>query len=140
MSPTIWVSGIDDGRLHVLQDKAIPDYATVFRIHGPFLFGATDKIMEIVDRLHELPPIVILRLRNMTAIDSTGLQALEDLAQQLAGSDRTLLLCGAREQPKQLMEQSQFEDLIGKGNMCPHIQAALSRAEAIYLSQYANSK
>ena len=131
---------IDDGRLHVLQDKAIPDYATVFRIHGPFLFGATDKIMEIVDRLHELPPIVILRLRNMTAIDSTGLQALEDLAQQLAGSDRTLLLCGAREQPKQLMEQSQFEDLIGKGNMCPHIQAALSRAEAIYLSQYANSK
>jgi sulfate permease, SulP family len=130
---------IDDGRLHVLQDKAIPDYAAVFRIHGPFLFGATDKISEIMDRLQELPPIVILRLRNMTAIDSTGLQALEDLAHQLASAHRTLLLCGARDQPRKLMEQTQFEEHIGNGNLCPHIQAALARAEAVYLNEYADT-
>ena len=46
---------------------------TIFRIHGPFLFGATDKLEEITSRLAELPPIIILRLRNMTAIDATGL-------------------------------------------------------------------
>ena len=32
------------GRVHVLQDKDIPDYVTIFRIHGPFLFGSTDKL------------------------------------------------------------------------------------------------
>lgn len=127
---------IDDGRLHVLQDKMIPEYASIFRIHGPFLFGATDKISEIYARLNELPPIVILRLRNMTALDSTGIQALEDLAEKLTQTDRTLLLCGAREQPARLMKQSSFENHIGRGNICQHIQAALDRAEEIYLDQY----
>ena len=63
---------VEDGRVHILQDKDIPYYATIFRIHGPFLFGATDKVAVIMERIHELPPVVILRLRNMTAIDATG--------------------------------------------------------------------
>src|SRR5271155_5855060 len=70
---------IKSSRAHILQDKHIPDYATVFRIHGPFLFGATDKIADIASQIEALPPVVMLRLRNMTAIDATGLQALEDL-------------------------------------------------------------
>ena len=74
---------IEDARVHILQDKQIPDYVKIFRIHGPFLFGATEKIAEVTKNVPALPPIVILRLRNMTAIDGTGLHALEDLAQQL---------------------------------------------------------
>ena len=69
---------VEDNRKHVLQD--IPPCATVYRIHGPFLFGATDKFAEILNNLNSLPPIVILRLRNMTAIDTTGLGAIRDLA------------------------------------------------------------
>src|SRR5207302_7594432 len=64
---------VKHGRAHILQGKYIPDYAAVFRIHGPFLFGSTDKIAEVTTRIDELPPIFILRLRNMTAIDATGL-------------------------------------------------------------------
>src|SRR5437660_1797400 len=71
---------VEDSRVHVLQGKDIPDYAIVYRIHGPFLFGATDKFADILNSLDELPPIVILRLRNMTAIDATGLGAIRDLA------------------------------------------------------------
>src|SRR5207248_7619083 len=55
---------VEDGRAHILQDKDIPPYVTVFRIHGPFLFGATDKLDEIVHRMADLPPIIVLRLRN----------------------------------------------------------------------------
>ncbi len=47
-----------EGHIHILQHKEIPSYVTIFRIHGPFLFGATDKIEEIVHRLSELPSIV----------------------------------------------------------------------------------
>src|SRR5439155_15736572 len=79
---------VEGGRVHILQDKTIPDYVTVFRIHGPFLFGATDKIARIADHVNDLAPIVIVRLRNMTAIDATGLRALEDLADRLHGSGR----------------------------------------------------
>ena len=68
---------VEDGRVHILQDKDIPYYATIFRIHGPFLFGATEKVAAITEKIHELPPVVILRLRNMTALDATGMFALE---------------------------------------------------------------
>ncbi|MBI3405920.1 MAG: SulP family inorganic anion transporter, partial [Acidobacteria bacterium] len=123
---------IEDGRVHILQDKEIPEYCTVFRIHGPFLFGATDKISDIVDSIHKLPPIVILRLRNMTAIDATGLVTLEELADKLHATNRVMLLCGAREQPAQLMHQAEFEQHVGIDNMCANIQDALQRAKHLY--------
>ena len=123
---------IEDGRVHILQDKDIPYYATIFRIHGPFLFGATDKISALTENLHKLPPVVILRLRNMTALDATGLFALEEIANQLHATKRTLILCGAREQPSQLIHQAEFEQVIGAENICQNVQEALRRAEEVY--------
>jgi SulP family sulfate permease len=126
---------VADSRVHVLQGKDIPDYAVVYRVHGPFLFGATDKFGDILDALDTLPPIVILRLRNMTAIDATGLGAIRELADRLHSSGRHLLLCGAREQPAQLMQQSDFERHVGPENICPSITDALVRAAAIHQSE-----
>jgi SulP family sulfate permease len=115
-----------------LQDKDIPYYATIFRIHGPFLFGATDKISVVTERMHQLPPVVTLRLRNMTAIDATGLFALEEMARQLHATKMTLILCGAREQPARLIRQAEFEEVIGCENICDNVQAALRRAEDVF--------
>ncbi len=123
---------VEDGRVHILQDKDIPYYATIFRIHGPFLFGATDKISAVTENIHKLPPVVILRLRNMTALDATGVFALEDVAKQLHASKRTLILCGAREQPSTLIHQAEFEDVVGAENICENVQEALGRAEEVY--------
>ena len=123
---------IEDGRIHILQDKDIPYYATIFRIHGPFLFGATDKISVITEKMHELPPVIIIRLRNMTAIDATGLFSLEEIAKQLHASGRTLILCGAREQPAELMHQAEFEEVVGRENICANVNEALRRAEEVF--------
>ncbi len=120
-----------DGHAHILQHKEIPSYVTIFRIHGPFLFGATDKIEQITSRISELPPILILRLRNMTAIDATGLQALQKLADVVHGSGRSLVLCGAREQPIRLMRQAEFEQHVGADNICPNVESALARAKVL---------
>lgn len=122
---------VEAGRPHSLQDKRIPPEVAVFRIHGPFLFGTTDKISAITENLERLPPIVAIRLRNMTAIDSTGIRALEDLASELRDSGRTLILCGAREQPSALMHAADLDAHIGPENVCPNIEAALARARAI---------
>jgi sulfate permease, SulP family len=123
---------IEDGRVHILQDKDIPYYATIFRIHGPFLFGATDKISVVTEKIHQLPPVVILRLRNMTALDATGLFALEEVAKQLHATGRTLIVCGAREQPEKVIHQAEFEDIIGRENICSNVQEALARAEEVF--------
>jgi len=123
---------VREGYAHILQHKEIPSYVTIFRIHGPFLFGATDKIEEIFAQIEELPPIVILRLRNMTAIDATGLQALEKLADVVHSSGRGLILCGAREQPARLMKQAEFEQHVGSENICRSVEEALERAKQLH--------
>ena len=122
---------IEDGRAHILQDKDIPDYAAVYRIHGPFLFGVTDKIAAVTENLDSLPPIVVLRLRNMTAIDATGIAALEELADILGKSGRSMIICGARPQPEALMREAGFDRHIGADNICPNIDEALKRAATI---------
>jgi sulfate permease, SulP family len=122
---------IEDGRIHILQilqDKDIPHYATIFRIHGPFLFGATDKISVVTENLHRLPPWLFCGCANMTALDATGLFALEEVARQLQATGRTLILCGAREQPSKVIHQADFEDVIGPANICENVQEALRRA------------
>ena len=122
---------IREGRPHVLQDKQVPWYVAILRIHGPFLFGTTEKLAEATTHLDRFPPVVILRLRNMTALDATGLHALEALAKRLRQSGRTLLLCGARDQPARLLEKAEFVEHIGRQNMLPHVEAALERAHQI---------
>jgi SulP family sulfate permease len=122
---------IRDGLPHVLQGRIVPAYVTLLRIHGPFLFGTTEKLVDVTANLDAFPAIVILRLRNMTAIDATGSHAIETFATRLRASGRTLLLCGAMEQPSKLLQTPRFLDRVGRENILPNIQAALDRAKAL---------
>lgn len=123
---------IEHGRLHSLQDKTVPPYVSILRIHGPFLFGTTERLFDVTADLNRFHPIVVLRLRNMTAIDATGLHALESLAERLRASGRTLVLCGARRQPSRFLKQAEFRRHIGEKNILPHVDAALRRAKELH--------
>jgi SulP family sulfate permease len=125
---------IEEGRSHVLQDKPVPPYVTILRIHGPFLFGTSDKLRLETADLSRYAPIVILRLRNMTAIDATGLHAFEVLSERLERSGRTMLLCGARAQPEQLFKRARFVASVGAENILPNVESALARAREIHES------
>jgi SulP family sulfate permease len=115
------------GQQHSLQDKEIPDYVSIVRIQGPFLFGATEKLDSVLQHLDELRSVVVLRLRNMTAIDATGLKAIQDFADAVRASGRTLLLCGAPPQPARLMDRAEFHRHVGEENILPNVEAALRR-------------
>ena len=122
---------LEDGQAHILQDKDIPSNVTILRIHGPFLFGTTEKLEEATKDLTHFGDIVILRLRNMTALDATGVHALEQFADRLRRAGKTLLLCGARDQPSQLISRSDFVKHVGPENVLPHVEAALARVSEI---------
>jgi SulP family sulfate permease len=122
---------VDHGRRHSLQLHDIPDGVAIYRIHGPFLFGSTDKLLDLEEDIATLPPVVILRLRNMTAIDATGLHAIERLADTLHRSGRSLLLCGMRDQPARMMERAEFHEHVGSENLLPSVEAALARARLL---------
>jgi SulP family sulfate permease len=123
------------GRAHTLQDKEIPDHVTILRIHGPFLFGTTDKLDDATRNLDQFEDVVILRLRNMTALDATGIHAIEDFADRLHEAGKSLLLCGARHQPAQLIAKSDFSDHVRHEDILPNVQAALARAHQIQNDQ-----
>jgi len=123
---------IRDGLPHVLQGRIVPPYVSLLRIHGPFLWGTTEKLVEAATNIEAFEPVVILRLRNMTAIDATGIHAIETFAKRLHESDRTLILCGAMEQPSKLLSGTRFLDRLGRENIMPNVQAALDRAKEVY--------
>jgi len=123
---------VQEGHAHSLQHQVIPGYVRIFRIHGPFLFGATEKLRVITDAIDGLPEIVVLRLRNMTALDGTGLRAIEDLADALHRSGRALILCGAKHQPSEVLARADFQRRVGRENICPNVGVALDRAVAIH--------
>ena len=129
---TVTQEYIEDGRPHILQDKDVPSFVTILRIHGPFLFGTTEQLAEETAKMSRLAPICILRLRTMTAINAPGLHALETFCDRLKKSGRTLILCGARSQPAQFLDQAEFVDHIGKENIVPNVQEALNRALRVY--------
>ncbi|MFQ3678104.1 MAG: sodium-independent anion transporter [Fimbriimonadaceae bacterium] len=125
---------VEEGSAHSLQINELPDGVAMFRIHGPFLFGATDKLSILEEVMDSLPKVVMLRLRNMTAIDATGLHALERLADNLKKSGRHLVVCGMRDQPAKLMNQAEFHRHLGDTNIVATLKEGIARAKEL-LSQ-----
>jgi SulP family sulfate permease len=123
---------IEEAKAHIVQDQVIPQYVSMFHVQGPLLFGAAEKMSELAVSIDDLQPVVLLRLRYMTAIDATGLYAIEQFWERLHESGRTLLLCGVRGQPKRLIYTSKLPRLIGARNILPNIRSALHRAEDIH--------
>jgi sulfate permease, SulP family len=117
---------------HSLLGRAVPSYVRLYRVQGPFLFGATDKLLAILDDADSLPDIIIVRLGNMTALDATGLQAFEELADGINQAGRDLIFCGARGQPATLMQRAEFHRHVGGANICANVEAALERASVLH--------
>ena len=121
----------EEERLHVLHDTSFPEGVSVLKVQGPFLFGTTDKLEAATESLDVFGAIIVLRLRHMTALDATGLHALERLAYRCRQKGKTLVLCGARGQPELLLHQTEFVDHVGDENIVPNIRAALDRVHEI---------
>jgi SulP family sulfate permease len=123
---------IGNAKNHFVLNNSIPAYLSVFHIQGPLLFGAAEKLKQIAYDIEDLQQIVILRMRYMTAIDATGLYAIEQFYEKLHESGRTLLLCGTRGQPKKFIYTSKLPKVIGARNILPNIRSALHRSAAIH--------
>jgi SulP family sulfate permease len=111
--------------------KTIPKGVLVFRVFGAFFFGAADKLESALHRTGELPPVLILRMRDVLALDATGLDALEDLLEKLRLQRKNLILCGPHSQPLFALTRSGFIEKIGVENICGDMDASLARARKI---------
>jgi SulP family sulfate permease len=113
-----------------LPGRTIPKGVEIYEINGPFFFGAAETFKSTLARVARRPRVLILRMRNVPAIDSTGLHAIEDLRKRCRRDGTLLLLSGVQAQPRLALERSGALDALGRGNVVSHIDDALARARA----------
>ena len=109
--------------------RRLPLQIRVYEITGPLFFGAADAIEYIV--VKDFTTCLILRMRSVPDLDSTALNALQNLTKVCKSKGITLVFSHVNEQPMKVMVKSGFVDLVGKENFCPNIRAALDHAEKI---------
>jgi SulP family sulfate permease len=116
--------------------KNIPDGVVVFRIFGAFFFGAADKLETSLRRAGQLPDVLILRMRDVLALDATGLDALENLMEKLRKHKKELILCAPHSQPLFALTRAGFIDRLGMDNICGDIDSSLERARKILATKH----
>jgi SulP family sulfate permease len=111
--------------------RQVPVGVEVFEVHGPFFFGAADKVREVVRIAEGTPRVLILRMRHMSVIDATGLHALAEIHHDCAKSGMALILSGLGSQPYQALRESGQLETIDMANVTRNIDEALTRARVI---------
>ena len=124
-----WTYVDDDTQDVDEQLRRLPLQIRVYEITGPLFFGAADAIEHIV--VKDFTTCLVLRMRSVPAIDSTAMNALQDLICVCESKGITVVFSHVNEQPMKVMQKSGFVELVGEENFCPNISAALKRAEEI---------
>ncbi len=108
--------------------SVLPPGTEVFEINGPFFFGAASRFKDTIARVEKPPKTLILRMRNVPAIDATGLVALDDVLTKCQRDGTRLILSGVHSQPRKVFQRDGFLGRIGEENVLPTYAAALARA------------
>lgn len=114
-----------------IAGKDIPKYVLIYEVNGPFFFGAASKFKEAARVIEDRVKVFIMRLRNVPAIDSTGISTIEDFYEDCQKNKITLVLSGIHAQPLFAAEKAGLLEKIGIDNCCGNIDDALNRAREI---------
>lgn len=113
---------------NAVRRRVVPPGVEVYEITGPFFFGAAETFRERLGSIAGRPKVLVLRMRHVPAIDSTGLHALRDLVRRSRRDGTLVLLSDVHAQPVVALERSGLYDELGEVNVHGNIDDALNRA------------
>lgn len=116
---------------NAIDKRSVPDGAEVYEIHGPFFFGAAYKFEEAMGIVERPARVRIIRMRDVPAIDSTGLHVLEQVHRNCRKGNITLIISEIHAQPLIALDHSGLMKEIGEENILGNIDAALNRARRV---------
>lgn len=116
-------------RKRTLAGRVIPHGVEVYAVNGPFFFGAADKLRDVTGEIAKPPKVFILRMRDVPAIDATGIHALEQVAAKCAARGTVLILSEVREQPRGALLRARMDQLLA--NRATTLDEALAQAAEI---------
>jgi SulP family sulfate permease len=123
--------GGDDGSEELFDRKSVPAGVEVYEINGPFFFGAAQSFKDAVSQVAGKPKVLILRMRNVSAMDSSGLHALSDVIQRARKDGTAVILSGIHMQPLVALTGSAALEMIGSENVVGNLDLALGRARTL---------
>lgn len=115
--------------------QVVPEGVEVYEINGPFFFGAAYKFMEAMSVVGKQPKVRIIRMRNVSATDATGIHTVREAYKSSHKKGIAFIVSEIHTQPLMAFERAGLLDLIGEKNMAAHIDEALERAAEILESQ-----
>jgi SulP family sulfate permease len=116
---------------NAVRRRVVPPGVEVYEITGPFFFGAADMFKDRLGRVAGRPKVLILRLRHVPAIDSTGLNMLRDLVRRCRREGTLVVLSDVHAQPVIALERSGLYEEVKEENVLGNIDDALNRAREV---------
>ena len=108
--------------------RSVPKDVEVYEINGPFFFGAAEMFKDTLGRVARKPKVLIIRMRYVPAIDSTGMHALKDLVHRSRVGGTLVLITEIQAQPRMALERSVLLDEIGEEHLFESLDEALQAA------------
>jgi sulfate permease, SulP family len=118
----------DEADPNAVRRRAVPAGVQVYEIAGPFFFGAAEMFKSRLDTVAGSPRALIIRMRHVPAIDSTGLHALRDLVRRARRDGTLVILSDVHSQPVVALERSGLYVELGEENVVGNVDDALNRA------------
>lgn len=106
----------------------------IYTIRGTFFFGAAYKLRDTLDAVGQRPKVLIIDLKQVLAMDATGMHALDELRRRCRRDGTAVFLVGVHSQPLMALAQSGLLDAFGDQNLFDNVPAALDEAEKIAAS------
>jgi SulP family sulfate permease len=111
--------------------RKIPAGVEVYEVNGPFFFAAAEKLKDVLSFVARPPKVFILRMRNVPALDATGIRVLDDLYESSVRHGVAFLLAGLHAQPFVALDRAGRLDRYGRQNLAGDLDGALERASEI---------
>jgi SulP family sulfate permease len=111
-----------------VRRRAVPPGVEVYEINGPFFFGAAEKFKETITQVRSRPKVLIIRMRNVPAMDSTGLNALRDVVNRFRRAGTRVILSDVHAQPMVALQRSALSEEIPEEDLVGNIDDALNLA------------
>ncbi len=111
-----------------IYHREVPAGVEVYEINGPFFFGAAEKFKDTLAEVSKKPRVLVIRMRNVPAIDSTAMHALRDLVRRTRGDGTLVLFSDVHAQPLIALGRSGLFDEIGEDHFFGDIDQALAHA------------
>ncbi|HTY40563.1 MAG TPA: SulP family inorganic anion transporter [Thermoanaerobaculia bacterium] len=120
--------GTMDGDADGVSRRRIPEGVEVYEVNGPFFFGAADKLKDVLNFVAKKPRVFVLRMRNVPAMDASGLRVLDDLHRSLTHHGIRFVIAGIQAQPLAALERAGRIDAYGRDNIVANLDEALAAA------------